>query len=103
MWLDHAPFLIGHIALVTRGLAAIVLSGRCGPHGNSWVGIRGSCNRSQPRNLPFEVAFLIISERERCETSSPTIFASGRGCCCAPGCTARRLDASLSDHVPARP
>jgi hypothetical protein len=44
MWLDHAPFLIGHIALVTHGFAAIVLSGGCGPHGNSWIGIRSLWN-----------------------------------------------------------
>ena len=44
------PFTIGHDERVVdlleqmRGFAAIVLSGDCGPHGNSWVGIRSSWN-----------------------------------------------------------
>src|SRR4029077_16315742 len=33
--LDHAPFLIGHIALVAQTVAAIVLAGGWGPHGIS--------------------------------------------------------------------
>ncbi len=33
--LDHALFLIGHIALVAQTVAAIVLTGGWGPHGNS--------------------------------------------------------------------
>src|SRR5665811_1890019 len=37
---DHAPFLIGHVGLVSVGLAGMLLAGGWGPHGNSGVGVR---------------------------------------------------------------
>ena len=55
--LDHAPFLIGHIALVAQTVAAIVLAGGWSPHGISRIGVS---NRSGSRRLqslnPFETA-----------------------------------------------
>jgi hypothetical protein len=49
---DHAPFLIGHVGLVSAGLANMLLSGGWGPHGNSGVGVSTplESRRSQPLN-----------------------------------------------------
>src|SRR4029079_2479095 len=37
--LDHAPFLIGHVGLVSARLANMLLAGGWGPHGGSGVGL----------------------------------------------------------------
>jgi hypothetical protein len=52
--LDHAPFLIGHIGLVSVRLANMLLAGSWGPHGNSGVVSATTWNHvdSQPLN-PF--------------------------------------------------
>lgn len=44
MWLDQAPFLIGHITLVTHGIADIIFAVGLGPHGNSLVDISSPWN-----------------------------------------------------------
>ena len=55
--LDHAPFLIGHIALVAQTVAAIVLAGGWGPHGISeWCQQPLGITSTQSLN-PFETAF----------------------------------------------
>ena len=40
MRFNHIPFLIGHVRLVSVGLANMLLSGGWGPYGNSGVGVR---------------------------------------------------------------
>jgi hypothetical protein len=51
---NHAPFLIGHVGLVSIRLANMLLSGDWGLHGNSGVGVSTPLEacRSKPLN-PF--------------------------------------------------
>ena len=50
--LDHAPFLIGHVGLVSVRLAIMLLAGGWGPHGNSGVGLATPWNHVRPQ--PFK-------------------------------------------------
>jgi hypothetical protein len=55
--LNHAPFLIGHVGLVSVGLAIMLLAGGWGPHGNSGVGVRTPWNHvDTSHSTPFETA-----------------------------------------------
>ena len=55
--LDHTPFLISHVRLVSVGLANMLLSGGWGPHGNSGVGVRTPWNHVDSSNsTSFETA-----------------------------------------------
>jgi hypothetical protein len=51
------PFLIGHVGLVSVGLAVMLLAGGWGPHGNSGVGVRTPWNHvDTSHSTPFETA-----------------------------------------------
>src|ERR1035437_9827908 len=55
--LNHTPFLIGHVGLVSVRLANMLFSGGWGPHGNSGVGVRTLWNHVDPNHSTlFETA-----------------------------------------------
>lgn len=67
---DHAPFLVGHIALVAQTVTAIVLAGGWEPHGNSdSVSATARNHVDFNHSTPFETAS---------QTRSPD--TSGRAC-----------------------
>src|SRR5664280_295919 len=65
---DHAPFLIGHVGLVSVGLAVMLLAGGWSPHGNSGVGVRTPWNHvDTSHSTPFKTASKIrAGAKENC-------------------------------------